>query len=59
MGRSTRKKFIHEELPNNSETEDITKIRWILPNSTLNILAQMRSQKIDFTELYSKISRIR
>ena len=28
-------------------------------NSTVNILAEMRSQKIDFTELYSKISRIR
>ena len=24
---STRKKFIHEELPNNSETEDMRKIR--------------------------------
>ena len=24
---TTRKKFIHEELPNNSETEDMRKIR--------------------------------
>ena len=35
------------------------KIRQILPKSTLNILAEMRSQKIHFTELYRKISRIR
>ena len=55
----TRKKYILEELPNSSVTEDMRKIRYILPNSTLNILTEIWRQRIDFTELYSKISRIR
>ena len=37
---NTRKKFVLEELPNSSETEDMRKIQYI-----------------DFTELYSKITR--
>ena len=32
---STWKKFILEELPNSSETEDMRKIRYILPNFTV------------------------
>ena len=59
MHERTRKKYILEELPNSSETEDMRRIRYILPNSTVNIITEMWSQRIDFTELYSKISRIR
>ena len=58
MHERTRKKCILEELPYSSETEDMRKIRWILANSTLNIITEMWSRRIDFTELYSKISRI-
>ena len=40
--KRTRKKFIHEELPNNSETEDMRKIRWIFPNFTVKYLEQFQ-----------------
>ena len=49
----TRKKIVLEELLNSSETEDMRKIRKILANSAVNILTEMCSQTIDFTELYS------
>ena len=59
LASRTRKKFVLAELPNSSsETEDMRKIRYILPNSTVNILTKMCSQTSYFTVKFGKIYRI-
>ena len=39
----TRKNFVLQELSNTPETEDMRKIRYILPNFTVNIITEMCS----------------